>query len=97
MSVVRPGFTFVISPKDEDPVTRHNLKLVVFGQTGHLNGSQRDYSSGVDVLKERTRRLVVSFICRLNNKHRLNKNQDEATVTSAGFTVQNVGCAGETD
>lgn len=61
-TVVRPGFTFIISPKDEDPVTRHNLKLVVFCQTGHLDSSQWDHAFGVDVLKEHTGDLVVIFI-----------------------------------
>lgn len=46
------SLTFVFGPKHEDPVTRHDLKLVVFGWAGHLDGSQWDHSFRVNILKE---------------------------------------------
>lgn len=45
-------FTFIISPENKDPVTRHDFKFIVFGWAGHLDGSQWDHSFRVDVLKQ---------------------------------------------
>lgn len=47
------GFTFSISSENKDPVTRHYLKLIVFGWSGHLDGSQWDHSFRVDILKHK--------------------------------------------
>lgn len=43
--------TFAVCPEHKDPVTRHDLKLVVFGWAGHLDGSQWDHSFWVGVLE----------------------------------------------
>lgn len=43
--------TFAVCPEHKDPVTRHDLKLVVFCWAGHLDGSQWDHSFWVGVLE----------------------------------------------
>ena len=50
------GHTFIFSPENKNPRTRHNLKFTVFGWAGHLDGSQWDHSFRVNVLKQRERR-----------------------------------------
>lgn len=44
--------TFIISPENKDPLTCHNFKFIVFGWSGHLDGSQWDHSFRVGILKQ---------------------------------------------